>query len=69
MIKCKANITCCQNCTERKLMCHATCGKYLKEREDYEKEKEERVKRKDLENAYTEFITGKRRRIRGGGRK
>jgi len=39
-------ITCCKDCTERVVGCHATCEKYKAEKQANEEEREKRRKEK-----------------------
>lgn len=40
----------CKDCTERKLGCHATCEKYIKDKMEHDKLKELIKKEEDVDN-------------------
>ena len=43
-------IRCCYGCEERKVGCHSTCERYLKEKEELDSIREEKYKRQERSN-------------------
>jgi len=46
----EGSIRCCLNCPDRTVSCHSTCERYRKEREAWEKRKEEIKRVKEQKN-------------------
>lgn len=65
-------ITCCFQCPDRFPGCHGKCEKYIQQKADFEKTKEETRKKRDIEHGLNASIyeciqkTAKKNHIRRG---
>ena len=60
------SIKCCKDCVppKRCLRCHSTCEDYLREKAEYEKKKDQRIKKRNEEKDILEYQRTQMRRFR-----
>lgn len=65
----RSSIKCCKDCCERKVGCHATCDKYIREKAEWEKTKAEIRKKLEIEQGVTGEQITNMLKVRGKKRK
>lgn len=64
-------IRCCLGCPDRNMDCHSTCEKYISEKAEYDREKEEKRKARYNENNMRSYLIAANERMKGkrGGKR
>ncbi len=61
-----SKLTCCKNCTDRKLFCHSTCERYVKEKALHEANRLMVASARNKERLYDAFHAERVRKTKRG---